>query len=275
MATYAVGDIQGCFEPLRRLVAAISFDPGRDHLWLVGDLVNRGPDSLGVLRWAMGLGGSATVVLGNHELHLLGRAAGVREPARRDTLDAVLAAPDADRILDWVATRPFVAGTRERLLVHAGVHPRWSAADAFRLGAELSQALSGPRRRATLEALAGDEAPRVWSDGLRGAERLRAIAAVTTRMRTIGRDGGLDLDFVGPPGEAPDGAVPWFRVPRRTARATTIVFGHWAALGLVVEPRLVALDTGCSWGNRLTAVRLDDGRVFDVPAQPASSSSGG
>jgi bis(5'-nucleosyl)-tetraphosphatase (symmetrical) len=259
VATYAVGDVQGCFLTLQKLLARIPFDPAADTLWLVGDLVNRGPRSLETLRWAKGLGARHRVVLGNHDIHLLACAEGISAKKPRDTLDEVLHAPDRKDLLAWLRERPFLVREREGILVHAGVHPAWTGDDAERLAHEAERAL-----RKDLEGflVAGQEKPpKHWDDGLRGDARLSYILAALTRMRIVHPDGRMDLKFKGPPSDAPPGTIPWFRAERRTA-GELVVFGHWAALGLDLGPTWIATDTGCVWGHALTAVRLDDRKVF-------------
>ena len=275
MATYVIGDVQGCFEPLQRLLALVHFDPTRDRVWLVGDLVNRGPDSLAVLRWARGLGDACVAVLGNHDLHLLGVAAGLRRPKKRDTLAPVLAAPDGPGLCDWLASRPLLVREGPFVMTHAGLHPAWTDDEAEACARELEHALAPARRHETLAALAHDDHEVRWPTGATGAPRLRAIAAVLTRMRLVDASGRLELAYSDSPDGGPAGYEPWFRLPSRRAPGTVAVFGHWAALGLVNEPTLIALDTGCVWGNRLTAMRLGDRRVFSVPAKGQASSSSG
>ena len=264
MATYAIGDVQGCFEPLQRLLAACSFAPDRDRLWFVGDLVNRGPDSLAVLRFVKGLGEGAVTVLGNHDLHLLAVAAGVRWASRKDSLNAVLEAPDREELLAWLRGLPLAH--REpglpHLMVHAGVPPLWSTADTLARAAEVEQALRGPQCEGFLSHMYGNY-PDIWSDDLQGWERLRVITNCLTRMRFCDAAGRLDLDNKGSPESANAGFAPWFSHRDRTAAGTPLVFGHWAALqGKADTERVHALDTGCVWGARLRAMRLDDGALF-------------
>jgi len=262
-STYAIGDIQGCFDPLERLLERVRFG-ANDRVWLVGDLVNRGPRSLAVLRWAMKLGKRATVVLGNHDLSLLACAVGARPIRKRDTFGGVLRAADADAIVEWLASRPFLHREGTRLMVHAGLHPSWTPDHAEDLAAELSRAL---RRRTieTLHALESVEPSRTWRASLRGDERLATIAAVLTRVRTCTAEGRMCFGFDGPPHRAPRGCWPWFAIPGRRSRGAVVVFGHWAALGFHREPGVLALDSGCFRGQVLTAVRLDDGQVFQEP----------
>jgi bis(5'-nucleosyl)-tetraphosphatase (symmetrical) len=263
-ATYAIGDIQGCFEPLERLLERVRFGP-RDRAWLVGDLVNRGPLSLEVLRWARRLGARATVVLGNHDLSLLACAAGVRRIRKRDTFQRVLRARDAEPLLEWLARRPFLHREGRRVMVHAGLHPAWTLEQATALADELSRALRR-KRRETLEAIERVPPSSVWKDALRGDQRLSTIAAVLTRSRTCTLDGRMRFDYTGPPHRAPVNCRPWFAIPWRRSRRAAIVFGHWAALGFHRAPGVLALDSGCVRGQALTAVRLDDGQVFQEPA---------
>jgi bis(5'-nucleosyl)-tetraphosphatase (symmetrical) len=263
MARYAIGDIQGCMDSLERLLALLALDPARDRLWLVGDLVNRGPRSLEVLRWARRHEATVTCVLGNHDLHLLARAAGA--PAKkRDTLEDVLAAPDRDELVDWLRARPLVHVEERWILVHAGLHPAWTAALARQLAAELEAELRGPSWRRLLAAMEGAAPP--WRPELEGEARWRAILSYLVRVRTCHADVRVEPSFDGPPAQAPAGCVPWFELPGPRWRTHVPVFGHWAALGLDVQPGHVALDSGCVWGKSLSAIRLDDGQVFQVKA---------
>ena len=266
MSIYAIGDVQGCFDELRRLVDRLRFDPAADRLWFVGDLVNRGPRSADVLRFVRGLGDAAVTVLGNHDLHLLACAYGARRPKESDTLDDVLGAPDRDELVAWVASRPLLHRTDDYVLVHAGLHPSWDAATALALAAEAEEALH-LQPRETTRTLRDRPPPPQWEARLRGDDRLRLIVAVLTRIRTCTSDGTLDLDFAGPPEGAPHGRRPWFDWPCAFAPEVTVVCGHWSALGLRVEPHVVSIDTGCVWGGSLTAMRLDDGQLFQQPAR--------
>jgi bis(5'-nucleosyl)-tetraphosphatase (symmetrical) len=270
MARYAIGDIQGCMASLERLLALIDFRPHADQIWLVGDLVNRGPRSLDVLRWARELGSSLTCVLGNHDLHLLARAAGASGPKKLDTLDEVLAAPDRDQLIDWLRHRPLFHVDPKYALVHAGLHPRWSVGDAEARAGEIERELRGPSWRPFLAQLGHGTPPR-WDDRLGGSDRWRAILAYLVRARTLKPDGRVEPDFDGPPAQAPAGCVPWFAFPQPAWATHTAVFGHWAALGLDIGPRHAALDTGCVWGKSLTALRLEDRMVFQVKAVEAAS----
>jgi len=267
MAVYAIGDIQGCFEPLQRLLARIHFEPAHDRLWLTGDLVNRGPDSLAVLHWARALGDRVTLVLGNHELRLLACADGVIAVRRRDTFADVLQARDRGDLLDWLRGQPFLHREGNRVMVHAGLHPAWTVGEAEALAAELADALRPATHHQTLEALRNGSPSPAWHDSLTGDERLRTIAAALTRLRTCTIDGRMCLDYEGPPQGAPEGCLPWFEVPGRRSREAAVVFGHWAALGFHRAPGVLALDSGCARGQALTAVRLEDGQVFQEPAR--------
>jgi bis(5'-nucleosyl)-tetraphosphatase (symmetrical) len=257
MRLFAIGDIQGCAAAFDALLRKIAFRPSRDRLWLVGDLVNRGPESLAVLRRVMGLGRSVTCVLGNHDLHLLATVAGRRELSHADTFHDVLEAPDLGAIIDWLRHRPLLHHDRsaKRLLVHAGVPPRWTVTQARAEARDVEAQLRGRQWRHALRAMYGGE-PSVWSRKLRGADRRRYAINALTRMRYCDRRGRLDLSYSGAPGTQPKGLIPWFDMPERGAAGTHIVFGHWAALGLLRRSDVTALDTGCVWGNYLTAVRL-------------------
>jgi len=268
MATYAIGDLQGCYEPLERLLKALSFDASRDRLWFVGDLVNRGPDSLACLRFVRGLGDAAVAVLGNHDLHLLCIGEGVEKRRPRDTVDEVLAAPDRDALLAWIRARPLFHAADGFALVHAGLLPEWTVRRAAELASEVEAVLRGPDYRAFLDRLYGDQPDR-WSEGLAGIDRLRVIVNAMTRLRVCDAAGAMKLGFKGEPGEASDGWTPWFDMPERRSRGTPVVFGHWSALGLALRDDLLGLDSGCVWGRALTAVRLHDRALFQVECPPS------
>ncbi len=267
MALYAIGDLQGCLSPLERLLERIAFDPGRDRLWFVGDLVNRGPDSLGCLRFVRSLGNGAVTVLGNHDLHLLCVAAGVEKPRPRDTLDAVLGAADRDELLDWLRCRPLMHVEGAFAMVHAGLVPQWSIEKARALAGEVETVMQGPQWRRFLGRLYGNE-PARWDDCLAGDDRLRAIVNAMTRLRVCTREAAMDLAFKGEPGEKRSHRIPWFEMPSRASASHTIVCGHWSALGLHVGQKVLSLDSGCVWGRALTAVRLGDRRLWQVPCPP-------
>lgn len=265
MALYLIGDLQGCNSALERLLDDIAFSPSRDTLYLLGDLVNRGPDSLGVLRRLMALDGAAQCLLGNHDLHLLAIAHGVRSPSRGDTLTAVLQAPDRKLLLDWLRQQSLarhidIAGNAV-LMVHAGVLPAWTADQTLALAAEVQDALRGPAYGEFLHALYGNT-PAQWSDGLQGMGRLRVIVNALTRLRFCDAQGRMDFVSKKRPDQAPGGLMPWFDVPGRRTLPDTVVFGHWSALGPVQRHGVIAMDTGCVWGGCLSALRLD-------PSQPS------
>ncbi len=264
MATYAIGDIQGCFTSLMALLKRVAFDPAHDRLWLVGDLVNRGPDSLHTLRFVRDLGPAAVTVLGNHDLYLLMVAYGaVRSRAKDDTIQAVLDAPDREALLGWLRTRPLMHVENGFAMVHAGLLPGWSVPQARALAREVEGALAGPYHADLLHNMWGSE-PAAWHPDLRDYARMRVIVNAMTRMRFCTLDGQMDFKVKGEVTKAPKGYVPWFEVPGRKSADTTLVFGHWSALGLRVEPRLLALDSGCLWGRELSAVRLEDRAVVQV-----------
>lgn len=256
MTLYVVGDVQGCASALDALLAKLRLR-STDHVWLVGDLVNRGPDSLGVLRRVIDLGDDATCVLGNHDLHLLAAAAGARVPSATDTFQDVLDAPDADALLDWLRRRPLLHCDRERrlALVHAGIPPIWRIREAAAHAAEVERLLRGEQWPRLLRIMYGS-APLEWRDDLADDDRCRFTINALTRMRYWDPRGRLDLEHSGPPGSQPPDLVPWFdaREPRRKWH---IVFGHWSALGLVRREDVTSVDTGCVWGGALTAVALD------------------
>lgn len=271
MATYAIGDLQGCYAELQDLLAVVAFNPAHDRLWFVGDLVNRGPQSLEVLRFVKGLGERATVVLGNHDLHLVLRAEGLGRDGKGDTIAAILAAPDCAELVAWLRSLPLFHVEGDYAMVHAGLLPQWSVAQAAALADEVSAEL-GRKKKYTdfLEHMWGSK-PDAWRDELEGWDRLRVVVNAMTRMRFCSSNGGMDFQAKGRPEDAPEGYMPWFEVPQRASQTHTIVCGHWSALGLHMEKTLLALDTGCVWGGKLTAVRLEDRQIFQVPSrQPMS-----
>ena len=258
---HLIGDVQGCDDALARLLAVIGFSPSRDRLVLLGDLVNRGPASLAVLRRLRALGDAATCLLGNHDLHLLAVAHGIRPARRHDTLQPLLALPAPERLalLDWLRQRPLAHTEAGWLCVHAGVLPRWDVATTLALADEVHAALRGPDPAGFLGQMYGN-APARWDDALQGAERLRVIVNALTRLRFCTADGVMDFNTKEGAGAAPPGHHPWFDVPGRTSAGSPIAFGHWSMLGLVNRPDLLGTDTGCVWGGALTAVRVDGGR---------------
>jgi bis(5'-nucleosyl)-tetraphosphatase (symmetrical) len=256
---YLLGDLQGCDAALARWLDEAGFSPSRDHLVLLGDLVNRGPDSLGVLRRLQGLGNAVTALLGNHDLHLLAVAHGVRPPKRGDTLGPLLAAPDREALLHWLRHRPLAAQVEGWLCVHAGVLPAWDTATTLALADEVGQLLRGPDLADFLPQMYGNQ-PARWQAGLQGADRLRTVINALTRLRYCAADGEMDFKAKGHPDQAPPGLHPWFAVPGRASDGQPVAFGHWSTLGLVNRPDLLALDTGCVWGGALSGVRVDGGR---------------
>jgi bis(5'-nucleosyl)-tetraphosphatase (symmetrical) len=270
MSRYAIGDLQGCHQTLMRLLARIAFDPAHDRLWLAGDLVNRGPGSLEVLRWAYAHRHVVTAVLGNHDLRCLSIAHGVKKARPSDTLQPLLAAPDAPTLLAWLGCQPLMHVEGEHALLHAGIVPTWSVAEAAALAGEVQAALAGPAAKAFLAHLS-HETVDTWSPALVGLDRLIFITKALTYMRICQPDGRLLLDFAAPPEKAPPGFMPWYAVPNRRSLSHTIICGHWSALGLHLEHNIRALDTGCVWGGHLTAYRLEDGAVFQEPAAEVKS----
>jgi bis(5'-nucleosyl)-tetraphosphatase (symmetrical) len=273
MARWAVGDVQGCCEELEQLLARIRFSGDRDRLWLVGDLVNRGPASLAVLRLVRSLGDSAISVLGNHDLHLLAVAWSGAKLRKNDTLSEILAAPDREPLLQWLQQLPLAHFEPEHgdLLLHAGVLPQWSVAQTLDLAAEVQQALRD-NPRALLSDMYSDQPDR-WQATLAGPDRLRLAINVLTRLRFCTADGRVDFKQKGKPDSAPKPWLPWFKAPHRASRDQRIVFGHWSALGFYSERGVIGLDTGCVWGGALTAVNLDDPQAppVSVPSrQPRS-----
>lgn len=265
MATYAIGDIQGCYSTLRRLLDKLDFEPARDRLWMVGDLVNRGPQSLAVLRFVKDLGTRAITVLGNHDLHLLVVAARHVKQHHGDTLNAILRAPDRDELLDWLRRRKLMHTAGRYAMVHAGVLPQWSISKARGLAREVETALQRDGHDDFLRQMYGNQPDR-WRDDLTGVDRLRVITNVFTRLRLCTADGKMEFAHKGAPTHLPRGYRPWFSAQRRRNRATTIIFGHWAALGLYMKDNVAGLDTGCVWGRDLTAFRLADGKLFQCAA---------
>ncbi len=278
MATYAIGDLQGCYDPLARLLDYLDFAPEKDRLWFVGDLVNRGPQSLEVLRFVRSLGAAAVTVLGNHDLHLVMQSEGFGKPNKEDTLDAILKAKDRDELLAWLRALPLfhveAINEKEWAMVHAGLLPAWDVAQAKALSDEVSAALTAPDYRDFLAHMWGSE-PNAWQDELAGWDRLRVVVNAMTRMRFVTATGAMEFrapGSKGPPERGPAACFPWFDAPGRQSADHRIVCGHWSALGYRQTDKLLALDTGCLWGGCLTAVRLEDRRLFQMPcgqsAQP-------
>ena len=263
MSRHAVGDVQGCYDELRALLDRIGFSADRDRLWFVGDLVNRGPKSLEVLRLVRSLGDNAVVVLGNHDLHLLAVTTGGRPARPSDTLEAILSASDREKLLEWLASRPLAHFEGGDLMVHAGVVPQWTVATTLALASEVESALAHEPQR-VFDNMYGNQ-PDHWSPDLAGTDRLRFVINVLTRMRVCTREGRINLEIKGKPPAEDSPWHPWFDVKRLTGGAR-VICGHWSALGLLVRRDVVALDTGCVWGGALTAFDLDSGTTVSVPS---------
>jgi len=255
MAHYLIGDVQGCDDALGRLLGAVGFSPSRDTLYVLGDLVNRGPQSAQVLRRLAAYGDAAQCLLGNHDLSLLAVAHGVRAPRRDDTMGSVLDAPDRDALLEWLRHRRMALHAHGWLMVHGGVLPPWTVQDTLRYAGEVEAVLRGPELAAFLPRMYGNE-PASWSETLEGPPRLRVIVNALTRLRFCTPDGAMQLKATGGLGDAPPGTMAWFDVPGRRSAGTPIAFGHWSQLGLLLREDLIALDTGCVWGGCLSAVRF-------------------
>ncbi|MFL9907907.1 symmetrical bis(5'-nucleosyl)-tetraphosphatase [Paraburkholderia sp. RL17-337-BIB-A] len=253
-APLAFGDLQGCHTQFKQLLAKAA-PPEGTPLWFAGDLINRGSESLATLRDIIALGDRAVPVLGNHDLHLLSVSAGIRKSKKGDTIDDILAAPDAADLLEWVRHRPLAHFDNGMLMVHAGVLPQWDATLTMELADELQRALRAPNWKETLAGLYGNE-PNCWTPGIKGIERLRLTCSALTRIRFCNAEGAMDFSTSGGLNSAPPGSMPWFDVPSRKTADVTVVFGHWAALGLTLRDNLIGLDSGCVWGEKLSAVRL-------------------
>jgi bis(5'-nucleosyl)-tetraphosphatase (symmetrical) len=261
MTVHAIGDVQGCYDELQELLATICFDRESDRLWFVGDLVNRGPKSLETLRFVRGLGSAAITVLGNHDLHLLAAAHGIRpQNIDEDTLEPILDAPDRDELIDWVRRLPLLHydGELGYLMIHAGLPPQWDLDLARRCAREVETVLRGDRLEAFLSHMYGNT-PKQWSEGLTGWDRLRFSINCFTRMRFCDLNGRLELKSTGPPGSQPDGYYPWYEIPGRATEGMNIIFGHWSSLRSQDTPGVYPIDSGCLWGGRLTALRIDAG----------------
>jgi bis(5'-nucleosyl)-tetraphosphatase (symmetrical) len=272
---YLLGDLQGCGDPLARMLDEVAFSPSSDHLYVLGDLVNRGPDSLGVLQRLSALGASATCLLGNHDLHLLAVAQGVRKPHKNDTVRQILEAPDREHWLNWLRHQKLAEQAHGWLMVHAGVLPQWDAAQTLSLAAEVEAMLQGPDLATFLPLMYGNE-PARWRDDLQGPERLRCVINSLTRLRFCSADGTMEFATKEGACGSPEGYMPWFEVPGRRTHGVPVAFGHWSTLGLINRDDLLSLDTGCVWGGQLTAVRLTDtGReVIQIPCPQAQKPGG-
>jgi bis(5'-nucleosyl)-tetraphosphatase (symmetrical) len=268
MATYAIGDLQGCAADFKALLDQIRFDAKHDRLWLTGDLINRGPESLATLRDVMALEDRVVTVLGNHDLHLLAAASGASRLSKGDTIAEILEAPDRGVLIDWMRRQPLAyherVGSRDYLLVHAGVLPQWGMIETLRLAAEVENELRSPRWQALAANMYGND-PDHFDESLVGMPRYRAIINVLTRLRFCTTDGVLDLKTKEGIAAANPGFMPWFEVPGRATETITVINGHWSTLGLRVTGNHLSLDTGCVWGGALTAARLEDGSIFSVP----------
>ena len=260
---YLIGDLQGCCDALERLLLKIDFSPSRDHIYLLGDLVNRGPASLATLRRLIGLGNSATCLLGNHDLHLLAIAQGIKKVHRGDTVQAILDAPDRADLLDWLRHQRMACYAQGWLMVHAGVLPQWTLEQTLALAGEVEAMLRGPALFDFMQQMYGNE-PAAWRDDLSGLPRLRCIVNALTRLRFSDVAGHMDLKTKDGADAAPPGYLPWFEIPSRRTAGVPIAFGHWSTLGLVQRTDLLALDTGCVWGGRLTAARVENGRALEL-----------
>lgn len=261
MATYAIGDVQGCYDQLMRLLGRCDFDERRDRLWFVGDLVNRGPQSLATVRFVKGLGQRAVTVLGNHDLSLLVVAEGAHKGHASDTFGDILAAPDREELLDWLRRQNMMYAEGGYAMVHAGLLPQWSIARALELARETEDALRGPGYSEVIRNLYGNR-PARWSEELTGQDRLRIVVNAMTRMRLVAPDGTMEFSHKVGLATMPAGYLPWYDAPDRASHDTPVIFGHWAALGLLVREDVLGLDSGCVWGRSLSALRLEDRRLF-------------
>jgi len=263
MATYAIGDIQGCYHAFQALLERVEFDVASDHLWLVGDLINRGSGSLEVLRWCYQHQQHISTVLGNHDLHALAVAHGIRKAHRSDTLQAIIDAPDAETLITWLRHQPLMVATDDYVMVHAGLLPQWQVSEALAFAKEVETTLRGDDYVDFLANMYGNT-PNAWQGGLTGYDRLRMITNAMTRMRVCTPSGALDFDFKGELADVPNGLIPWFDVPNRVINDQAIIFGHWSALGLQQREDVYALDTGCLWGGKLTAMCLETKTITQV-----------
>jgi bis(5'-nucleosyl)-tetraphosphatase (symmetrical) len=265
MATYAIGDIQGCYYAFQSLLERIGFDVKSDELWLVGDIVNRGSGSLEVLRWCFQHQEHLKIVLGNHDLHTIAVAHGIRPPNKSDTIQSILDAPDADDLLNWLRHQPLMVKNDQYMMVHAGLLPQWQAEAAFGYAKEVETALQSNNYMDFLCNMYGNS-PNIWMDDLTGFDRLRVITNAMTRIRVCAADGALDFNFKGELPDVPEGYVAWFDWPDRASDSQPIIFGHWSALGLQQRNNVFALDTGCLWGGALTAMCLETKQIIQVPS---------
>ncbi|RMD52589.1 MAG: symmetrical bis(5'-nucleosyl)-tetraphosphatase [Nitrospirae bacterium] len=270
MSTYVIGDIQGCYDEFIELIEVINFNPNSDELWITGDLVNRGPKSLEVLRFVKKLGKCCITILGNHDIHLLSVAFGVRPIRSKDTFGDVIRAKDRDELIEWLRRRPLIYRDPKKgyTLIHAGLPPQWSIEDALSYASEAENVLRGEECREMLKKLY-EGSPLQWSESLRGWERLSFIINCLVRLRFCDASGRVAFDYTGPPGTQPPQFMPWFEVPNRRSIGDKIIFGHWAALGFYCSDNVCALDSGCVWGGELTALRLEDKKKYTIPCRGA------
>lgn len=263
-AIWVIGDVQGCCGPLNDLLSHPEIAADDDaRFWFAGDLINRGPESLAALRRIRSLEDRSVAVLGNHDLHLLATAAGVRKPSKSDTLDEILEAPDAEELIDWLRFRPLAHFEQGHLMVHAGVLAKWDVAKTLSLAEEVQEALRSPNWRKSLQKMYGNE-PANWKEGHKGGKRMRVIINALTRIRLCTPSGHMEFDTKVAPGAWPQGLIPWFDVPKRATRDVTIVFGHWSTLGLFLREDVICLDSGCVWGGALTGMRLQDRKLVQI-----------
>lgn len=267
MATYAIGDIQGCYHAFQALLARIEFNQDKDQLWLVGDLINRGSGTLEVLRWCYAHRDNLRVVLGNHDLHALVVAEGIVAAHRGDTLDALMVAEDRDTLLTWLRHQPLIYKDADYLMVHAGLLPQWTVEQSMLYAAEVEDALRSKDYLHFLKHMYGN-LPNHWDAELSGLDRLRVITNAATRLRICTPEGEMEFKFKGELKDIPDGYVPWFDVPARATKDIQVIFGHWSALGLQQRENVFALDTGCLWGGKLTAMNLSTKAIVQVDAHP-------
>jgi bis(5'-nucleosyl)-tetraphosphatase (symmetrical) len=257
MSTYAIGDIQGCYDEFQKLLELIQFDPSQDSLWLAGDLVNRGPKSLETLRLVKSLGNSAITVLGNHDMHLIATAVSAGKTGKKDTLHAILKAPDCDELIDWLRHQALFHHDEQFCMLHAGIPPQWNLEQTIEMARMVEHEMQGPDYRRFFHAMYGNK-PNLWNEKLGKTERLRFAVNCFTRLRFCTIDGALDFAHKGPPGTQPAELIPWFAVPNRKSRNMRIIFGHWSTLGFYEGDNCISIDTGCLWGGKLTALRLTD-----------------
>lgn len=263
MADYAIGDIQGCYHSFQALLKSIAFQPKTDSLWLVGDLINRGSGSLEVLRWCYQHQQNIQTVLGNHDLHAIAVAHGIRKPHRSDTLQDIFDAPDGEVLLTWLRHQPLMVANETYAMVHAGLLPQWTVSDALAFAKEVEVALQSKSYVDFLMHMYGNT-PSAWHENLTGYDRLRVITNALTRLRVCTAEGVLDFNFKGELDDVPEGLVPWFDLPNRHSKGQLIIFGHWSALGLYQREDVYALDTGCLWGGKLTAMCLATQKITQV-----------